>query len=133
MKPSPTGPRSCERECGNREDHFGSVTGTHAELVFFLTGAKTGSAFFQDEGADAVGFLGFVGNGHRDADVRVGTVGGEGFGAVEHPVITLTNGGGARAAGVRTGFGLSEGPGAKLFSLGEGHEIVFLVLSLPNL
>ena len=80
MKPSPSG---AEKLGGGNaaigEDDFRSVAGAHAELVFFFAGTKTGSALFEDEGADAVGFLGFVGDGHGDADVGVGTVGGEGF------------------------------------------------------
>ena len=68
------------------EDNFGRVAGAHAELIFFFAGAKTGRALFEDEGADAVGFLGFVGDGHGHADVGVVAVGGEGFRAVEDPV-----------------------------------------------
>ena len=73
------------------ENQFGSVAGAQAEFVFFFAGLEAGSSLFDDEGADAVGAFGFVGDGHDHADVGVVAVGVEGFGAVDDPVIAIAH------------------------------------------
>ena len=54
-------------------------------------------------------------------------VSGEGFRAVENPRAIAADSCGARATGVRAGFGLGERPAAELFSLRERDD-VFLFL-----
>ena len=130
MKPSPSSPRRFSS--GNAaigENDFGSVAGAQAELVFFFAGLEAGSSLFDDERADAVRVLGFVGDRHGHADVGVVAIGGEGFRAVDDPVIAVALGGGASAAGVGAGFGLGERPGADLLALRERREI-FLAFAL---
>src|SRR5271166_1835309 len=115
------------------EDNFGSVAGAHAQLVFFLAGAKTGSSLFKDERADAVRAFGFVGDGHGHADIGIVTVRGEGFRAVENPMRAVPAGNGAGAPGIGAGFGFREGPGTELLALGERDEILALLLFAAEL
>ena len=68
------------------EHHFGGVAGAHAQLVFFLSRTESRRSLLDEERGDAVRILGAIGDRHGHADVGVVPVGGEGLGAVEHPV-----------------------------------------------
>ena len=98
------------REAAIGEDDFGRVAGTHAQLVFFLARTEARSALFEDESADAVRVFGLIGDGHGHADVGVGAIGGEGFGAIQNPALAVADRGRAGATGVGTRFGLGERP-----------------------
>ena len=80
-------PSSCvRRQAAVLEDHFAGGAGAQAQLVLLLAGAEAGRALVHDEGRDAVLRGGAIGDRHGHADVGVVRVGGEGLGAVEHPV-----------------------------------------------
>ena len=54
-------------------------------------------------------------------------VGAECLGAIEHPVVAFTDGGHAGAAGIGTGRGLGEAPGADEFSGREFADVLFFL------
>ena len=113
MKPSPSLPQQVFG--GNDavfKNQFGSVAGPQAQLVFFLAGTKALGSLLHDERREPVGVRGAV--GHRDHDQNIGivAVGAERLGAVQHPVVALAHRSHARAAGVRSGGGLGQAPGA---------------------
>src|SRR5438270_12539199 len=54
-------------------------------------------------------------------------VGAESLGAVQDPVVALAHGGHAGAAGVGSGRGLGQAPGAYEFSRGEFAYVLFLL------
>src|SRR6266478_9057160 len=91
-----------------REDNLGSVAGAHTEFVFFFAGPETRHSLFKNKRTDAVRAFGLVGDGHGDARVRIVAVGGEGFRAVENPIVAVAHSGAARAAGVGAGFGFGK-------------------------
>ena len=109
------------------ENYFGRVAGAQAQLVFFFARTKAGSSLLQDERGDSVAAFGLVGEGHADADVRVVAVGGERFGAVEHPVVGVFDRGAARAACIGAGFRFGERPAAQFLPLRERDEILLLL------
>src|SRR5438477_279668 len=86
------------------ENNFGGITGAQAELVFFFAGFEPGSSLFNDEGADAVGSLGFIGDSHGNANVSVVAVGGESFCTVDDPVLAVAGCSSAGTASVGTSF-----------------------------
>ncbi len=90
------------------ENHFGSVAGAHTEFVFFFAGPETRHSLFKNKRTDAVRAFGLVGDGHGDARVRIVAVGGEGFRAVENPIVAVAHSGAACAAGVGAGFGFGK-------------------------
>ena len=129
MKPSPSGPRRFSAGTRQSEKITSEVSLARMPSLFsFLPGLESGHALFQDEGADAVGVFGFVGDRHGHADVGVMSVGGEGFRAVQNPVIAVAHGGGASAARVGAGFGLGERPRAEFLAMSQRDEIFALLL-----
>src|SRR5437763_16897450 len=54
-------------------------------------------------------------------------IGTESLGAVQDPVVAFANGGHAGAAGVGSGRGLGQAPGADEFSRGEFADVLFLL------
>ena len=93
-----------------------------------LPEGKALPALFHDEGADAPGANAGGGDGKDHIGVRLAAVGDENLFAVEDVVIPLEHCGGLRAAGVRTGVGLGEAKGANLLTLGQGHQVLLLLL-----
>ena len=85
-------------------------------------------ALLHDEGADAPGADIRCGDGKDHIGVRLGGVGDEDFAAVEDIVVALQDGGGLSAAGVGSGVGLRQAEGADLLALGQGHQVLALLL-----
>ncbi len=69
-----------------------------------------------------------VGPGEDDIGVGVTGVGDEDLGAVEDPLVTLTDRRGPGAAGVGPGRGLGQAEGAKGRALGQRDEVFHLLL-----
>src|SRR6267154_1522451 len=92
------------------------------------SGPRTRHSLFKNKRTDAVRAFGLVGDGHGDARVRVVAVGGEGFRAVENPIVAVAHSGAARAAGVGAGFGFGKRPRAEFFALCEGDEVLAFLL-----
>ena len=85
-------------------------------------------ALLHDEGADAPGADVRRGDGKDHIGVRLGGVGDEDFAAVEDIVVALQDGSGLGAAGVGSGVGLRQAEGADLLALGQGHQVLALLL-----
>src|SRR5580698_740194 len=71
---------------------------------------------------------GAVGHGDHDQNVGVTTVGDEGLGAIQHPVVALADGSHAGAASVGTGGGFGQPPGADVFAGGQLADVFLLLL-----
>src|SRR5438093_7713641 len=98
------------------------VAGSQSELVFFLARKETGHAFLEDESGDAAVSGRPVGHSHRDTDIAVGAVCGEGLLAVENPAIAIQYRGRLSAGGVAAGFRFGETPRSKLFAFSERSD-----------
>ena len=85
-------------------------------------------ALFHNKSGDTPGADVRGGDGKDHIGVRDAAVGDENFLAVEQPVIALVHGGGLGAARVGTGVGLGEAEGADLLPLGQGDQVLFLLL-----
>ena len=90
------------------ENYFGSIAGADAKFIFFFAGLKSGHSLFQNESRNSVRACLAIGDGHRDADVGVMSVGGESFRAVQEPTAVGRDRGAACAARVGTGFRLCQ-------------------------
>ena len=77
--------------------------------------------------------FGLIGDGHGHADVGVGAIGGEGFGAIQNPALAVADRGRAGATGVGTRFGLGERPSSELFALSEGDKVLSFLLFTAEL
>ncbi len=91
-------------------------------MFSFLPAVKPGRSLLDDEGRNAVMSGRLVGHGHRDADVPVSSVRGESLLAIENPVGAVEPGRCLCAAGVASGFGFSQAPGAKLLALCKRND-----------
>src|SRR5581483_196224 len=117
--------------CGKRavlKDQFSRITCAQAELVFFLAGAKSLHALFDNECGKTVGVRGSVCHGNDDQRVGVVPVGAESLAAVEDPLFPASHSRHAGAAGVRTRRGLGQSPGTDKLAGCELRD-VFLSLS----
>src|SRR2546429_5867703 len=68
------------------------------------------------------GFLGFALTRHGHAVIRIVAVGGEGFRAVEQPMIAVANGGRSRPARVRARLRLRQRPRPHRFPPSPPHK-----------
>ncbi len=110
------------------EDQFRGVAGAQAELVFFLAGAESFGALFHHECRQSVGVRGLVGHGDHHRHVGVVSVGDEGLGAVEHPLVASAYRRAARAARIRTRARLRQPPCAEELAAGQlGNVFAFLL------
>ena len=110
------------------KDQLGSGGGADAHFVVVVAEVEALPALLHDEGADAPGADIRCGDGKDHIGVRLGGVGNEDFAAVEDIVVALQDGGGLGAAGVGSGVGLRQAEGADLLALGQGHQVLALLL-----
>src|SRR5438067_5295463 len=110
------------------KDHFGGVAGAQPQLVFFLAGAKTLHALFDNERREAVRSRGLIGHSDYNHNVSVMTVGDECLRPVEHETIALANGGSSSAAGIRSRTRLGQPPGAEKLTAGQFGNVFSLLL-----
>src|SRR5680860_592968 len=82
----------------------------------------------EEAGDTTIGTLFLVGDGEDHREVGLVTPGDERLLAVDHPLVTLTPGGGADGAGVGAGPGLGDREAAPALAADGGDEVVLLLL-----
>ena len=92
---------------------FPGRRGADAKFGFFFAKAESGCVLFNDKRTDAMVFLGFpVASGKNNINIRIPTVGGKDFTAVENPFITFAYCSCSGAPGIRAGRIFGQGKGA---------------------
>ena len=102
-------------------------------LSSFLPGAEPGRAALDDEGRDAFGAGGAIGDRHDDHRVADTAVRREGLRSVQHPAVAGARGRGPHAGGVAARRRLGQPPGADLLAPRERRRGTSAsARSLPN-
>src|SRR5581483_1754481 len=120
------------RHAAVREQHLAGGAGAHTHLVFFFADAKARRPFLDDERRDAVLRSAAIRYRHRDADVSILRICGEGLPAIDHPALALAYRLRARAGGIRARLRLRQRPAADPLARGELRNIALSLVVITG-